>query len=405
MQALRFSFTIPQAAAVKAAGLVARKAFYSGPLAVVRLEEIEKPRLPADDWLLLKVRMCGFCASDLNLILMRESLTAMPFTSFPCTIGHEVCAEVVETGKNAAGFSRGDRVVVAPPLGCATRAIDPACSACASGMPNSCENMARGGLAPGMFSGICKDAGGGFAPYMAAHASQLYRIPDGLSDEEGALVEPFAVGLAAVMGNLPRHDDHVLVVGGGVIGAMTVAAIRGLGKRSHVTVVEPSPFHARKCRDLGADNVIAETGFIEKAAEVCGATSYKSIVGAPILMGGFDKVFDTVGNTPTLNASMRVLAAGGVMSVVGIGGDVKLDLTPLWLKNQTVKGVLGYGYVRYEGATRHVFDIAVDMMAQGAVSLEDMVTHRYRLDQYVEMIETNMAKPRHHAIKTVVSFT
>ncbi|MRR07881.1 MAG: hypothetical protein EG828_13295, partial [Deltaproteobacteria bacterium] len=76
---------------------------------------------------------------------------------------------------------------------------------------------------------IFRDVGGGFAEYMVVHKSQVFRIPAGVSDESAVLTEPLAVGIQAVLNNRPEESDHVLVIGGGVIGAMVVKAIRGLG--------------------------------------------------------------------------------------------------------------------------------------------------------------------------------
>ena len=76
-------------------------------------------------------------------------------------------------------------------------------------------------------------------------------------------------------------------------------------------------------------------------------------------MGGFSRVYDTVGISATLNVSMRLLTAMGTLSVVGIAGDAKLDLTPLWLKLQTIKGVYAYGMETFNGKKQHVFEIAM----------------------------------------------
>jgi threonine dehydrogenase-like Zn-dependent dehydrogenase len=102
--------------------------------------------------------------------------------------------------------------------------------------------------------------------------------------------------------------------------------------------------------------------------------------------------------------AMRCLAAGGTLSQVGIWHDVKLDLTPLWLKQQTLKGVYGCGYAEYQGKTAHMFEIALDMVDKGNVTLDGMVTHTFSLDNFDKMIEVNLAKEKHGAVKTAVSF-
>jgi len=128
------------------------------------------------------------------------------------------------------------------------------------------------------------------------------------------------------------------------------------------------------------------------------------MIGKPVPMGGFDRVYDTVGAAATLNTSLRVLKALGTLSVVGIGGDVKLDLTPLWLKLQTVKGVYAYGLVDDNGEQRHVFEVAMDLMQQRQIKAESLVTHQFRLDDYCRMIAVNMNKGKEKAMKTIVAF-
>jgi threonine dehydrogenase-like Zn-dependent dehydrogenase len=129
------------------------------------------------------------------------------------------------------------------------------------------------------------------------------------------------------------------------------------------------------------------------------------MIGTEIAMGGFHRIYDTIGKSSTLNLSLRILAAMGTLSVVGIGGDVKLDLTPMWLKLQTVKGVYSYGMVNDNGKPRHVFEVALDMLNEGKIKADTLVTHKFRLEEYEKMIEVNLNKSEHGAIKTVVSFT
>ena len=102
--------------------------------------------------------------------------------------------------------------------------------------------------------------------------------------------------------------------------------------------------------------------------------------------------------------ALRCLAAGGTLSQIGIWHDVKLD-TPLWLKQQTIQGVYGCGFAIYKGEWMHMFDIALDMVGEGKVGLDGMVTHKYSLENFEEMIEVNLSKAKHRAVKTVVSFS
>jgi len=404
MKALQFSVSVPQFAALKVLGSIRRRLYYEGPLATIRLVDIPEPTLPSSDWVKIRTFICGFCGSDVNLILLRDSPTATPFTSFPCTLGHELCGEIIEVGSNVDGMKAGDVVTVAPNLSCSTREIEPECRSCQMGRPANCENYAEGILSPGMFAGICRDIGGGFAPYVVAHKDQVYRLPEEVSPKEGAMIEPFACALQAVLDNMPDREDQVLVIGGGVVGSLIVQSIRAFDIDCSVTVSEPSLFHAELTSKVGADHLITDGDVLHRTEDITGAKAYKPMLGKDILMGGFSKIFDTVGSAETINTSMRALRTGGVLSVVGIGKDVKLDLTPLWLKLQTIKGVWTYGYTDVNNERKHIFEIAIDFIKQGKVDLESMVTHMFSIEDYKEMIEVNLNKLKHKAVKTVVSF-
>ena len=404
MKALRFSVSVPQYAALMALGRVWRRLYYQGPLATIRLADVPEPELPSDDWLKIKTRVCGFCGSDFNLVFLRDSPTATPFTSFPCTLGHELCGEVVEVGRNVDGLEAGDVVTIAPTLDCSVRGIEPRCRSCQVGRPSNCENFAEGDLSPGMLTGLCRDVGGGFAPYLVAHKSQVFRLPGELSDRDGAMIEPLAVAVQTVLDNRPDRGEQVLVVGGGVIGNLIVQAIRALQPDCYVTVSEPSPFHADLASRAGADHLITDGNIVNHTQRITGAAAYRPALGKDILMGGFSRIFDTVASRETLDASMRSLRTGGALSVVGIGKESMTDLTPLWLKLQTVKGVYCYGYTDALGERKHLFDIAIDLVKQRRVALAPMVTHEFSIDEYRQMIKVNLHKRKYRALKTVVSF-
>lgn len=404
MKALVYDISVPRWVLLKAVGSISRGFYYKGPMATVKLKDVPEPELPSAEWVRIKTAACGFCGSDLNLIFLRDSPTASPFTSFPCIFGHEVVGEISETGDQVSGFITGDRVVIAPHLDCRTRGIKDLCEACRKGFYGSCENVAAGDFSPGLFTGICSDIGGGFAPCLVAHKSQLFKLPDSFSWDQGVLLEPLAVALQAVWDNRPQDSDEVLIIGGGVIGTMVVKAIRGLDIGCRITVSEPSPFHAETVRQAGADKVIADGDILGAASGIENAVRYKPLLGKDIMMGGYDNIFDTVGSSETLNLALRCMTAGGTMSVIGIGHDVKLDLTPFWLKLQTLKGVFAYGSIEVDGQQKHIFDLAIELVEKGGIVLDGLVTHRFPIDRYREMIEVNRSKSRNKAIKTIITF-
>jgi len=405
MKTLEFNVNVGKFIAAKILGAVfGDRAFYKGPMKTIRLVEIPEPVIRAPDWVKIKTRACGFCGSDLNLIRLHDSPTASPFTSFPCVIGHEMVGEIVETGPGVTGFSPGDRVVVNPGLGCETRDIFPPCVSCAAGRPANCENCAEGSLPPGMFIGINSGVNGGFAPFFTAHKSQLFAVPKGLSMESAVMTEPLAVALQTIFDNMPQKGEKILVIGSGVIGNLVIQSAGTLVPDCHISVLEPSPHAANLAMECGADEIIAMGNIFERTAAITGAKIYKPLLGMDIPMGGFDRVYDTVGSSSTLNLAMRLLSAMGTLSMVGIGGDAKLDLTPLWLKLQTIKGVYAYGFATYNNKKQHIFNIALELMKDGKIVVDRLVTHKFALENYETMIEVNLNKKEHAAMKTIVCF-
>lgn len=403
MKALLLNLDPLRFVALHALSPLSSKFCYQGPFATVKLTDIPEPKLPTPEWVKIKIKLCGVCGSDINLMFMKDSPSAMPFTSFPCVPGHEFCGNVVEVGAQVKNIKKGDLVTAIPALNCETRGIRPVCPSCAAGTTANCDNFAEGAFSPGMFIGICKDINGGFAEYVVAHKSQVFVVPEGVSPESAALTEPLAVGLQAVLDNKPADTDKVLVIGGGVIGAMVVKCMRGLDSACDITVVEPSAFAAEYVKKCGANRTI-KGGIIEASVKIAGGRAYKPVLGERVVMGGFEKVYDTVGHAHTLNMALRVLATNGTLSVIGIGKEVKLDLTTLWLKLQTVKGCYGYRYNNIAGARKHTFEMALDLIASQKIKVDDMLTHKFPLEKYREIIEVNLKKEAHRAIKTAVSF-
>jgi threonine dehydrogenase-like Zn-dependent dehydrogenase len=400
MKALVFEYNIPK---YLLTGALARKwpRILTTDLAPARVREIEEPRLPGPEWVKIRPRLSGFCGSDLSIVLCRESLTLAPFASYPFVIGHEVCGEVAEVGEEVKGFRPGDRVTVMPMLGCPQRGIHPPCEMCAQGRFQLCENFTEGNLPAGMFAGSTAEIPGYISEVGLAHVSQLYLVPDGVSDENAVLTEPFATTLHMVLGNRLQPGETVLVFGCGVMGLCTIAALRALHPDVRILAAEIDPFHSRLAREMGAEEVIRPGGkeFYRKVAELTGAKMHTPLLVDPLLIGGVDRVVDAVGNTQTVHASLRILKNGGFYNLLGIGEPKRIDWTPVWLKELTLRGIYGYQVEEWEGERTHTFALALRLFAEGKVDLSRLVTHRFRLEEYPRALEVALNKGKHQAIK------
>ena len=400
MKALQFNVSIPQFLALKIFGTAIKSAHYSGPIAAVRMVDMPEPKLPSGDWVKIKVRRCGVCASDVNTIMLKNSPAWSAYTSFPSVLGHEIAGTIAEAGAGVPGLQAGDLVAVCPLLNCRVRGIEPECQACRQGL-SCCENFAEGKLPPGTALDVCRGTLGGYSEYIIAHKSQVFKMPAGMSAQDAALVEPFSIALETVLSNLPQKGEQVLVIGGGVIGTLIVQAIRALDIPCEITVAVSSSFTRELARKAGADHTISGKNILQQASQITGGKCYTPLMGPAAMMGGFNRVFDCFSTSSSVGSAMRLARTGAVISLVGISGQLKFDPTMIWLKLISLKGSLYYGFHEWKGKRRHVFEIAIGLMSEGRVKLADMVTHTFRLDEYKKMMRVNINKGRYGAIKTM----
>ncbi|GAG08895.1 unnamed protein product [marine sediment metagenome] len=211
--------------------------------------------------------------------------------------------------------------------------------------------------------GNCHDTGGSWSPLFAAHKSRLFRVPASVSDENGVMVEPFAVALHAVMRNFPRDDGVVLVMGAGVIGIFVVAALRALG-----------------------------------------STLNKPLLGKRVMVGGADLVFDCVGSGGSIDDALRFTRSGGRMVLVGAAAlPTGIDWTPLWLNEIEVKGSYIYSTELYQGKRMRTFQVALALMTEGVVDLAPLITHKFKLEDYGRALASVPKKGRSGVIKAVLA--
>lgn len=403
MKALLFNVNVLHFIFLKLIGIISGKVFYTGPFATIKLKEIPKPTPFDQNWAIIKVRSCGFCGSDLNLILLKDSPQASPFTSFPCVIGHEICGEVVEV-KNGDKIKTGHLVAISPQLSCEVRGIYPPCDPCKMGRTSSCENFAKGNISPGMFIGICRDVNGGFAEYIIAHKTQLFKLPEEIDALSGSLIEPTSVAIQAVLDNKPKDREKILIIGLGVIGNLIMQVIRALKIDCEIYGIDPSMFHATLAEQMGISGIIPIDDMVKEIENITNGKSYSPMIGEKIFMGGFHRIFDTVGTSKTVNLALKTLKTHGTLSLVGISHKLKFDPTPLWLKQQRIIGCFGSSYNLVNGEKKHAFEIAIDLIKKGKIETKKLITHKFTLDEYIQMIETNLDKQNKKAVKTVCYF-
>jgi threonine dehydrogenase-like Zn-dependent dehydrogenase len=236
----------------------------------------------------------------------------------------------------------------------------------------------------------------------------VYGVPDGISDENALMVEPFAVGVHAALQNWPVDGERVMIQGAGTIGLVVLAALRVLGSQAHITVLARYPFQQKAAEKLGASEVILTKGLdtYETVAQKTGGQVLQPIIGKRIVAGGFDRTFECVGSDASVDDALRLTRSGGTVVLVGVPGVAKgIDWTAIFAQELTVRASNIYHHAEpYQGRTWKAFDLTLDLMARGVLDLGWMVTHRYKLDDFDRAMREVSARGSTGMIKAVFEF-
>ena len=398
MKALVLERNLPRFAASRVASLLGSgRGAGLGPL---ELLDVDVPEPPGDDWAHLRPLLAGICGSDLATLDGQSSRYFEDMVSFPFVPGHEVVGVIEGGGTDHAGqtLEPGTRAVIEPVLGCAPRHISPPCPYCADGHTGLCGNVAFGDLAPGLQTGFCADTGGGWsAAGLVAHRSQLHRVPDSFSDEDAVMVEPTACAVHAVLSAAVEAEAVVAVIGAGTLGLACVAALHHLVAPfapNTVMVGAKHPHQRQLAESLGADAAVAPDQLARAVRRRSG-----SLVLAGRLTDGADVVFDCVGSSASLAASLSMVRPRGRVVLVGMPGRVSVDLAPLWHRELTLVGSYTYGVdpPLDSSEPERTFERAIDLVA--AAGLGSLVSATYPLERYEEAIAHAGAAGRRGATK------
>ncbi len=297
---------------------------------------------PPPGYVNVAVKQSGICGSDLHSYFGHWN------QSHTVAHGHETCGVVTQVGDGVTDFAPSDRVVIE----CFSHCGD--CIYCRTGQYNHC--LAR--------KGVSHELHGGFAETTTAHASGLFKIPDSMRDEEGALVEPLAVGVRALAQARATHQDRVAVIGGGTIGLLCLAVAKANGvKETLITVKYPQ--QAAMARALGANHVVETTQH-----------DVKDVVKELTDGLGMDAVIETVGGAEHFNDALAITRQRGTLVLVaGYHKPLEIDLSRIVWSEVLVTGSNCYGY----SGMHTDFQAAIDLIATGKVDVTQIVTHRFPL--------------------------
>jgi len=335
----------------------------------LRLENIEEPTVKKGH-AKLKIKWCGICGSDLHeyvagpIFIPKDTPHPLTGEKAPIIMGHEFSGEVIEVGEGVTKVKVGDRVAVEPVYSCGK------CEACRQGKYNLCSLMGFYGLAGG---------GGGFSEYASVPEHMLHKLPDNVSFEQGALVEPAAVAVHAVKQSKLKVGDKAAVFGTGPIGLLVIEALKAAGA-GEIYAVELSPQRRAKAEELGAIGIDpAQCDVVEEIHKLTG--------------GGVDVSYEVTSVPVVLKQAINSTKFNGETMIVSIfETEASIHPQDIVMKERTVTGIIGY---------RDVFPATISLMAQGYFPADKLVTKRITLDEAIEEGFEALLKERNH-IKILV---
>ena len=319
-----------------------------------------KPEIKSDE-VLIQVKKVAICGSDVG-----SYESGGPY--FPDKIiGHEFSGKLVEIGENVKKFKEGMRVTVNPQIPCHE------CYYCLHDKENMCklQNFAYG---------TTED--GAMREFINVKADRVHILPDNVTYDEGATVEPLSVAVYAVQQSGFQLGQNAAVIGAGPIGLMTIQVLRNAGANK-IYVLEPVESKQKIAMDIGADKA-----FLPKA--------WNKIVRLTDKLGP-DHVFDCVGLSSTFTTSLQLIKKGGNITLIGIH-ESTLEINNIMLmttNNISVRGVYGYN--------QDIFKTAINLYAQKKIKVDPLITSKIRLEQVPEMFKV-LGNPPHEELKVIVDF-
>lgn len=319
-----------------------------------------KPEIKSDE-VLIQVKKVGICGSDVG-----SYESGGPYLPGKI-IGHEFSGELVEIGENVKKLKEGMRVTVNPQIPCHE------CYYCLHAQENMCKLQ-------NYSLGTTED--GAMREFLNVKAERVHVLPDNVTFEEGATVEPLSVAVYAVEQSGFQLGQNAAIIGAGPIGLMIIQVLRSAGANK-IYVIEPVESKQKIALEVGADKV-----FLPKA--------WNKIVRLTGKLGP-DHVYECVGLSSTFTTSLQLIKKGGNITLIGMHAKT-LEINNILLmttNNISVRGVYGYNH--------DIFKTAINLFAQKKITVDPLITKRIRLEQVPEMFKV-LGNPPHDELKVIVDF-
>lgn len=317
---------------------------------VMEVKNVAIPE-PKDNEALIKVHCIGICGSDVHYYV--HGKIGRYEVKEPIILGHEVAGVVVSVGKDVTEVAVGDRVAVEPGVTCGT------CEYCKSGRYNLCPDVVFMATPP---------VHGAWAEYVSVRGDFLFKLPDEMSFEEGALLEPLSVGFHAMRRGKVGPENRVFVTGLGPIGLLAIQAAKMFGV-TEIYASDVVPYRLNLALEMGVTAVInpMKENVNKRLAEL---TNGK----------GIDAIIETSGNQRAVSDTVKQVNRGGRIILVGlpVTSDIPIDIPHLIDSEIDLYGVFRYA---------NTYPAAIQALSRSDLNIEKIITHKFSLDDIKEAVE------------------
>lgn len=312
------------------------------------MQDIRKPEVGHND-VLIKVNRTAICGTDIHIYKWDD--WAQATIPVPMAVGHEFSGRIVDMGVEVRGLSVDDRVSAEGHVTCGV------CRNCRAGRRHLCMNAI----------GVGVSRPGAFAEYLSVPAFNVFRLPDSISDEMAAILDPLGNATHTAL-SFDLVGEDVLITGAGPIGVMAVAIARFAGAR-HIVITDVNDYRLDLARKMGATRALNVT-----------RESIDDTMRDLEMEEGFDVGMEMSGNPQAFRDMLRTMHHGGKISMLGIPpGDVAINWNDVIFKGLVIKGIYG----------REMFETWYKMssMLQSGLNMEPVITHHFDIDEFQPAFE------------------
>ncbi|MGB5164897.1 MAG: L-threonine 3-dehydrogenase [Woeseiaceae bacterium] len=312
------------------------------------MQDIAEPEVGHND-VLIRIKRTAICGTDIHIFKWDD--WAQKTIPVPMAVGHEFCGEIVDMGVEVKGFEVGDRVSAEGHITCGV------CRNCRAGRRHLCMNT----------EGVGVNRPGAFAEYLSVPAFNVFKLPDAITDDMAAILDPLGNATHTAL-SFDLVGEDVLITGAGPIGIMAVAIARHAGAR-HIVITDVNDYRLDLARKMGASVAlnVAENSITDTMATLG-------------MEEGFDVGMEMSGQPQAFRDLLSAMHHGGKVALLGIPpANTEIDWNDVIFKGLVIKGIYG----------REMFETWYKMssMIQSGLNIGPIITHHFAIDEFQPAFE------------------